>query len=135
MGYFYSFGDALALPRQSALKWDNRAFDIRSCLKDKTKLDPVYTSPLGALFSADCMAVLPHIKDAVVDTVFADPPFNLGKEYGENCNDQKSHDEYLKWCKAWIADCVRTIKPGGAFFLYNLPKWNVLLGFYLTELG
>lgn len=80
------------------------------------------------------MAVLPHIKDAVVDTVFADPPFNLGKEYGENSNDQKSHDEYLKWCKAWIADCVRTIKPGGAFFLYNLPKWNVLLGAYLAEL-
>ena len=81
------------------------------------------------------MAVLPYIKDAVVDTVFADPPFNLGKEYGENCNDLKPDDEYLIWCKAWIAECVRTLKPGGAFFLYNLPKWNVLLGVHLAELG
>jgi DNA modification methylase len=28
----------------------------------------------------------------------------------------------------WTAECVRVLKPGGSFFLYNLPKWNVLLG-------
>lgn len=116
------------------MKWDDRAFDVRSCLKE-AKLLPAYISSLGALFAADCMAVLPTIKDGVVDTVFADPPFNLGKEYGESCNDLKSSEEYLKWCKGWVAECVRTIKPGGAFFMYNLPKWNVLLGAYLTELG
>jgi site-specific DNA-methyltransferase (adenine-specific) len=81
------------------------------------------------------MALLPQVKEAVVDTVFADPPFNLGKEYGHNCDDRRPDEEYLGWCKAWIAECVRTIKPGGSFFLYNLPKWNVLLGAYLTELG
>jgi site-specific DNA-methyltransferase (adenine-specific) len=80
------------------------------------------------------MAVLPHIRDAVVDTVFADPPFNLGKEYGENCNDLLPDGHYLSWCMRWIAECVRTLKPGGAFFLYNLPKWNVLLGAYLASL-
>jgi site-specific DNA-methyltransferase (adenine-specific) len=81
------------------------------------------------------MTVLPSIRDEVVDTVFADPPFNLGKEYGERCNDLKPDGEYLDWCKRWVAECVRTVKPGGALFLYNLPKWNVLLGAYLTELG
>ena len=81
------------------------------------------------------MAVLPHIRDEVVDTVFADPPFNLGKEYGENCNDLKPGGEYLRWCKEWVAECVRIVKPGGAFFLYNLPKWNILLGAYLDEIG
>ena len=123
------------MARQSALKWDDRAFDVKPYLKKGSEIAPVYASSLGALFSADCMAVLPKIKDEVVDTVFADPPFNLGKEYGENCNDLKPEEEYLKWCKAWVAECVRTIKPGGAFFLYNLPKWNVPLGAYLSELG
>ena len=121
--------------KQPALKWDTHAFDLRSCLKGAPELEPVYTSAHGLLFSADCMAVLPHIKDAVVDTVFADPPFNLGKEYGQNFRDIKSDAEYLNWCKGWITECVRTLRPGGAFFLYNLPKWNVLLGAHLTELG
>jgi len=90
---------------------------------------------MGALYANDCMAVLPHIKDGVVDTVFADPPFNLGKEYGAKCDDLKPEDVYLSWCRQWFAECVRIVKPGGAVFLYNLPKWNVLLGAYLTELG
>lgn len=125
----------LSLSRQAALKWDDRVFDVRSRLKGGAKLSPVYVSSLGALFAADCMAVLPNIKDAIVDAIFADPPFNLGKEYGSNCNDLKPDQEYLNWCKTWVAECVRTIKPGGAFFLYNLPKGNVLLGSHLTELG
>jgi site-specific DNA-methyltransferase (adenine-specific) len=41
----------------------------------------------------------------------------------------------LSWCKKWIGECVRTLKPGGSFFLYNLPRWNVLLGAHLSKLG
>jgi site-specific DNA-methyltransferase (adenine-specific) len=125
----------LNLARQAGLKWDDRTFDVRSFLRDEAKVAPAYVSALGALFAADCMAVLPMIRDGVVDTIFADPPFNLGKEYGENCDDLRSSEEYMKWCKGWVAECVRAIKPGGAFFLYNLPKWNVLLGAHLAELG
>lgn len=81
------------------------------------------------------MVFLPRIKSEVVDTVFADPPFNLGKEYGDSFSDLKPDEEYLRWCKGWIRECVRTLKPGGALFIYNLPRWNVLLGAYLIELG
>ena len=123
------------MPSQSALKWQDQRFDFHLWLKDEATVKPSYVSPYGALFSANCMAVLPHIKDGVVDTVFADPPFNIGKEYGESYSDRKPDEQYVAWCKEWIAECVRTIKPGGAFFLYNLPKWNVLLGAYLSELG
>jgi site-specific DNA-methyltransferase (adenine-specific) len=123
------------LARQSALKLDTRVFNLDPYLKPGAKLSPPYTSAFGALFANDCMVVLPHIRDSVVDTIFADPPFNLGKSYGKNSNDQRSESEYLKWCKEWVAECVRTIKPGGAFFLYNLPKWNVLLGSHLSDLG
>jgi site-specific DNA-methyltransferase (adenine-specific) len=123
------------LARQSALKLDSKDFDAKSVIKDGEPTAPVYVSSLGALFGEDCMAVLPSLKDGVVDTVFADPPFNLGKKYGKNFHDMKPDEEYLEWCKQWIAECVRTLKPGGAFFIYNLPKWNVLLGAFLSELG
>ena len=123
------------MAKQAALRYDDTTFDVNAYLKGPSAISPEYTSPLGALFAGDCLSVLPHIQDGVVDTVFADPPFNLGKEYGKNCDDLKPEDIYLSWCKQWVAECVRTIKPGGAFFLYNLPKWNVLLGAYLTELG
>lgn len=120
---------------QSLLKLDDRKFNVEACLRDGANLDPFYVSGLGALFHADCMEVLPHIKNGIIDTVFADPPFNLGKEYGENCDDLKPDNEYLNWCMSWVGQCIRIIKPGGAFFLYNLPKWNVLLGAYLSQCG
>ncbi|MEK7466475.1 MAG: site-specific DNA-methyltransferase [Planctomycetota bacterium] len=98
-------------------------------------MSPFYSTDLGALFAGDCLNVLPMIRDEVVDTVFADPPFNIGKKYGANTNDRRADEEYLTWCRRWLAECVRVTKPGGAVFVYNLPRWNVLLGAYLTELG
>ena len=98
-------------------------------------LKPVFTTELGALFRGDCTELLSHIRDECIDTVFADPPFNLGKEYGARVNDLRKDDEYIQWCHRWIAECVRTLKPGGAFFLYNIPRWNIELGHHLNTLG
>jgi site-specific DNA-methyltransferase (adenine-specific) len=123
------------LPRQTALKLDAQAFDVTPYLKQGSRIEPTYVSALGALFATDCMTVLSELRESVIDTVFADPPFNLGKEYGESFTDLRPDREYVVWCKEWIRQCVRAIKPGGALFLYNLPKWNVLLGAHLIELG
>jgi site-specific DNA-methyltransferase (adenine-specific) len=41
--------------------------------------------------------------------------------------------EYVKWCKKWLDECIRVLKPGGALFVYNLPRWNILLGAHLME--
>lgn len=96
---------------------------------------PVYTTELGALYHGDCLSILPYVRDEAVDTVFADPPFNLGKSYGTTVNDNREESEYVFWCKLWIDECIRTLKPGGSLFLYNIPKWNVILGAYLMERG
>jgi len=97
--------------------------------------DPAVQTELGALYGADCLAILPSLHDEIVDAVFADPPFNIGKVYGKNTNDSIPDAKYLNWSRVWIKECARALKPGGAFFLYNLPRWNVLLGAYLVELG
>lgn len=121
---------------QPVLKWNEETFDAARYLASKNgSIRPAYATSLGALFANDCMAVLPHIQDGLVDTVFADPPFNLGKEYGKNTNDRKSDREYLEWCYEWLLECIRILKPGGALFVYNLPKWNVLLGAFLMHQG
>ncbi len=120
--------------KQPIFKWNGKTFNLKPYFQRSFAPSPIYSSSLGALFSADCLKVLPFIKDAVVDTVFADPPFNVGKQYGRNTDDCRPGEEYLSWSKAWLSECVRILKPGGALFLYNLPKWNIPLGAYLTEL-
>jgi len=51
---------------------------------------PYYTTPLGLLYEGDCLDILPKLPGASVDTVFADPPFNLGKTYGRRTNDSRA---------------------------------------------
>lgn len=99
------------------------------------KVKPFFTSQLGTLFSDDCMTVLPNIQSNSIDTVFADPPFNLNKKYGEKSVDNLTEEEYIAWCKTWLNECIRALKPGGSLFLYNLPRWNIILGAYLIEQG
>lgn len=110
-------------------------FNEQLFLKSKSSIKPYYKTEHGAVYDEDCLVFLRSLKDEVVDTVFADPPFNLKKEYGSKSNDNLTPDEYVTWCKSWITEAARTLKPGGAFFLYNLPKWNVLLGAHMTEIG
>jgi site-specific DNA-methyltransferase (adenine-specific) len=81
------------------------------------------------------MEVLRATPGGTFDLVFADPPFNLGKDYGSTVNDSLSEAAYLAWCAKWIAECERTLKPGGAFYLFNLPRWNVELGHLLHRHG
>jgi site-specific DNA-methyltransferase (adenine-specific) len=81
------------------------------------------------------MLVLPTIAASSVDTVFADPPFNLKKQYGKRSSDERSEQDYLEWCQKWLTECIRVLKPGGSLFIYNLPKWNILLGAHLVEAG
>ena len=64
---------------------------------------------------------------------FADPPFNLGKQYSSNINDAMASHEYLEWCQTWLGEMIRVLKPGGSLFLWNLPKWNLPLGAFLSE--
>lgn len=121
---------------QPILKWSEKKFDVTPLLKGvEIQPIPFHTTSLGILYSADCMSVLPIIKDEVVDTIFADPPFNLGKQYGEKTDDNLPVKRYLRWCEEWLTECIRVLRPGGSIFLYNLPKWNVLLGAFLAQQG
>jgi len=69
-----------------------------------------------------------------VDTLFADPPFNLGKMYGRRGRDDRSDAEYMKWCKLWLQEACRVLAPGGALFVYNIPKWLVEIAAFLNSI-
>jgi len=96
-------------------------------------IQPYFTTSLGALFDTDCIETLRSMKSGVIDTVFADPPFNIGKDYKNGYNDRVSHVQYMKWCREWIHECCRVIKPGGAFFLYATPELAIQFAPILGE--
>lgn len=93
----------------------------------------VWNTNLGRLYEGDCLSLLPEVADNSVDLIFADPPFNLGKDYACKMNDSIGDAQYLDWCRAWLSQLTRILAPGGSLFVYNLPKWNLALGPHLME--
>jgi site-specific DNA-methyltransferase (adenine-specific) len=94
---------------------------------------PILQTAQGRLFEGDCLPVLRSISDAAVDLIFADPPFNLNKDYSSKMDDDLPDAEYFAWSCEWLIQLIRVLKPGGSLFLYNLPKWNLPLGAFLMK--
>lgn len=92
-----------------------------------------WTSELGRLYHGDCLEILPSIQDESVDLIFADPPFNLRKDYGNGTSDDLTQSDYLNWSRKWIDQCIRILKPGGSFYIYNIPKWCMYYAQYLDS--
>lgn len=96
-------------------------------------IQPFFSTDLGTLYHEDCMEVLRRQPAESVDLVFADPPFNLSKEYDSGIEDNRSLSEYVSWCYQWIDECVRILKPGGSLFIYNIPKWGSYYADFLNK--
>jgi site-specific DNA-methyltransferase (adenine-specific) len=92
-----------------------------------------FKTPHGSLYRGDCLDLLPAIEEESVDLLFADPPFNLGKDYGAGVSDSLRDSDYLDWTSRWVLKAQRVLKPGGAIFIFNLPRWNVEIGHVLNK--
>lgn len=100
------------------------------------RLPPAVATRFGLLYPTDCFNLFAALRDESIDCVFADPPFNLGKDYGAGAvRDALERREYLKWCFTWIDECVRLLVPGGALFVYILPQWGYHLAAHIEERG
>jgi site-specific DNA-methyltransferase (adenine-specific) len=93
----------------------------------------VYKTDYGTLFKGDCIKLLQSVDDNSFDCIFADPPFNLNKDYHPGINDLVSEHEYLEWTRVWIDLCIDKLKDGGAFYIFNIPKWNIEIANYVNK--
>ena len=56
------------------------------------------------------------------DVVIADPPYNIGKDFGNN-NDKMDIKKYTNWSKRWIEQCFRLLADDGVIYIYGY-YWN-----------
>jgi len=80
-------------------------------------MKPYYQDKWVTIYHADCREVLPDLPK--VDLIFADPPFNVGKKYGETTDNRS---DYYEWCEAWIAECFDVLNNTGSLYLMTIPR-------------
>ncbi|MEM2561835.1 MAG: DNA methyltransferase [Candidatus Bathyarchaeia archaeon] len=72
------------------------------------------------VIEGDATEVLKQFPNNCFDTVFIDPPYNLGKQYLSYEDERK---DYVSWSLKWLKECFRVMEPNGSLFLLNIPKW------------
>jgi site-specific DNA-methyltransferase (adenine-specific) len=94
--------------------------------------NPSEAALLDQIHESDILKLLKGISDNSVDLAFADPPYNLRKEYADYSDDQ-AEQKYLAWCHDWLQEYARVLKPGGSLLALNLPKWSITLARTMSQ--
>ncbi|MGG0184723.1 adenine-specific DNA-methyltransferase [Bacillus rhizoplanae] len=81
----------------------------------------------------DSVDLLKKVNDKTIDLIFADPPYNIGKDFGNNKDEWDSTHEYINWCKQWIDECFRVLKDNGTFYFMTATQYMPYLDVYISE--
>lgn len=120
------FADLLGLDHYQEL----RVIDLAPLLTQRIEVEqPAFVQDNArrlesVLINGDCLAQLRALPNNSVDFAFADPPYNLKKEY-QGYADDLDIAEYFRWCDEWISELARVLRPSGTFALLNIPLWTI----------
>jgi site-specific DNA-methyltransferase (adenine-specific) len=86
-----------------------------------------------AVYHGDCLEALKHIPDASADLIFADPPYNIGKSFCGFKDMWPSDSDYAGWCRQWLGECIRVLKPNGGMYVMTSTQAMPHLDLWLRE--
>lgn len=92
------------------------------------------------IYHGDAVDVLKEsIADGSIDLIFADPPYNIGKQFGNSVDRWPSDEAYASWCFQWIELCLRKLKRTGSIYLMAstqaMPHLDIFLRARATVLS
>ena len=77
-----------------------------------------YQQSNHTIFHGDAIEVLENrIEDESIDLIFADPPYNIGKQFDDFEDKWPSDESYAEWCAIWIDLCFRKLRKTGSMYL------------------
>ncbi|MCX6765770.1 MAG: transcriptional repressor LexA [Candidatus Moranbacteria bacterium] len=77
--------------------------------------------PLNKIILGDAVRELRKLPDESCDIIIIDPPYNIGKDFGNNI-DKRELSEYIEWSKKWINESIRVMKSTGTMFIYGFSE-------------
>lgn len=82
----------------------------------------------------DCCAVMADMPRESVDLVVADPPYNIGIDYGAGKKADR-RDDYDIWCGRWIGLCYRALKPHGSIWIISGQEYGADIDIAMRNCG
>lgn len=81
----------------------------------------------------DSIKILKKMKEKSVNLIFADAPYGIGKNFGNDSDVWDSVEEYISWCKQWIDECMRVLKDDGTMYLMTATQHMPYLDIFVSK--
>lgn len=86
------------------------------------------------IIQGDALELLKEVPDCFAQLIIADPPYNIGKDFGISKNFNEI-DVWRDWCSHWLAECHRILTDEGSLFVYGIHKYICYVQVDLMEMG
>lgn len=107
--------------------------DLNGLLLSNNKIEKLLSNENSMVILGNSLEILKDIKSKSVDLIFADPPYNIGKNFGNNDDIWENVDSYVDWCKVWIDECFRILKDTGTMYFMSATQHMPYLDIYVSQ--
>jgi site-specific DNA-methyltransferase (adenine-specific) len=83
------------------------------------EMRPFAQTPLGQLHCVDAIEHITSLPTASARLVFADPPYNAGRESWDAF---ESSADYLAWTERWVAQAERVLDEAGSLYICGFSE-------------
>jgi len=86
------------------------------------------------IFQGDAVQILrENIAEKSIDLIFVDPPYNIGKRFGDFEDKWISDVAYVEWCKVWLDLCLEKLTDHGSMYVMTSTQAMPYLDLYLRS--
>lgn len=78
-------------------------------------------------------ALSKNVEDNSVDLIFADPPYNIGKNFNGRKDKWANDEDYLSWSYLWLDLCVSKLKENGSFYVMTSTQFMPYFDLFLRK--
>lgn len=94
----------------------------------------VYKQGTHKIYQGDAIQVLREdISDNSIDLIFADPPYNIGKRFGDLDDKWPSDEDYAEWCKIWLDLCLQKLAENGSMYIMTSTQAMPYVDLFLRK--
>lgn len=129
--YLFDFDSQETLPQHRDY-FELPQFDFHTLFSEKRAFIEVHNDN-SMVINGDCLDILQSMKSKTINLIFADAPYNIGKDFGNNTDKWDSVASYIQWCKKWIDECLRVLTDDGTMYIMTATQHMPYLDVYISE--
>ena len=110
-----------------------QAYETRGTIQIQMDTFIKETKETVTIYNGDCFDCLQDVQDESVDLIFADPPYNIGKKFGDFVDSWSSDQDYAEWCYQWLDLCIKKLKPNGSLYVMTSTQAMPYIDLWLRK--